>query len=107
MKKQIITWTAIPHGLHGPLGPGGRLGLSVFVSPRLQEDGTPTLGDFQDWLMWPQTVAGVTFKVQFAGGPTIDAHVVSAKPDMDLWAALFASDTPITPFAFEDRTDRL
>lgn len=107
MKKHVITWTAIPHGLHGPLGPGGKLGVSVFASPRLQESGTPTLHDFHDWLVWPQTVASVHFKVRFAGGPTIDAHVVSAKPEMDLWHALFRSDTPITPFVFEDRTDQL
>lgn len=107
MKKQIITWTAIPHGLQGPLGPGGRLGLSVFVSPRLQESGSPTLGDFHDWLFWPETVAGVQFKVHFAGGPTLGAHVASPKPDMELWGALFAHDTPITPFAFEDRTNQL
>ncbi len=107
MKKQVITWTAIPHGPQGPLASGDKLGVSVFVSPRLQESGTPTLGDFPDWLKWPETVAPIGFKVAFAGGPTFDAHVVSARPDMDLWHALFTEMTPIIPFVFEDRTNQI
>ncbi|MDB5058979.1 MAG: putative outer rane channel [Chloroflexi bacterium] len=106
MKKQTITWTAIPHGLHGPFSTDGKLRVTVFVSPRLQENGAPTLNDFPDWLHWPETVAHVKFKVHFAGGPTVNAQVVSDKPDMDLWQALFTPQTPITPFKFEDRTNQ-
>ena len=107
MKKQVITWTAIPRGPHDAVSPADRLGVSVFISPRLQESGSPTLHDFHDWLLWPKTLAGVSFKVHIEGGPTLPAHVISAKPDLELWQALFTSATPITPFAFEDRTDQL
>ena len=51
MKKQIITWTAIPHGLSASPQTGEKvLGVSVFVAPRLEENTPhPILHDFPDF----------------------------------------------------------
>ena len=68
MKKQTITWTAIPNGSDGPLAEGTTLRLSAFVSPRLWNDDAGVakmkLSDFPDFLDWP----AVTLRPAAAGG---------------------------------------
>jgi hypothetical protein len=105
MLKQTIVWTALPHRVDGTPDPGATVRLSAFVAPRLwNDDGTPKmqLSQFPDFLDWPGTVAGASFKVEFEGGPTLDASVTSATPESDLWAALFKPSTDVIPFEFED-----
>jgi hypothetical protein len=105
MLKQTIVWTALPHRAEGPPNPGATLRLSAFVAPRLwNDDGTPRmkLSQFPDLLDWPGAISGATFKVEFEGGPTLDATVTSAAPESDLWEALFNGNTDVIPFEFED-----
>ena len=108
MKKQTIVWTALPKGNDGPLAAGSELHLSVFLSPRLwnsdQNVTSMQLSAFQDFLDWPDAVAGATFKVEFDNGPTLDAVPENVNLRSDLWKALFKSDTTVKPFAFEDMT---
>ena len=105
-----ITWTAIPHGISGPspypLSPGGKLYVSVHVSPRLTSSTSKAqLGDFSDWQSWPTTLAGLTFKVSFAGGPTFQGLKApdGSPPDRGLWQnVVFPPSTLVNSFAFED-----
>jgi hypothetical protein len=105
MLKQTITWTALPNGVDGAPVAGSTVRVSAFVAPRLWNDqsaSTMKLSQFPDFLDWPAVVRGATFKVTFAGGPTLDATVTSAAPESDLWGELFKSDTDVVPFEFED-----
>lgn len=106
MKKQIIIWTALPNGLQGPLGPGAKLRVTAFVSPRLITSGTPVLGEFPSFLHWPHTVEAMRFAVQFQGGPTLHATRVSEDPDPDLWAALFTPTTTVESYVYPDQRNK-
>ena len=67
MSTQNIMWTSLPNGLTVA---GDKLRLSVLVSPRLTANAAAgTLGEFPDFLDWPAKVAGVSFNVEFQGGP--------------------------------------
>ena len=105
MSKQKIMWTALPNGLTRA---GNRLRLSVLVSPRLVSS-TGTLADFPALLDWPTTVSGLTFRVEFQGGPTATASPVTepGNPALDsaAWKALFNAATPVISYAFDDRSD--
>lgn len=100
MTTETITWTALPNGISGSLGPGGKLLLSVYISPQLSAGGTPTLGQFPDFHDWPHTLASVHFAVRFAGGPTLPATPVSAA-DSALWKALFSPTVGVDPYQFD------
>ncbi len=96
----------------------------MFVSPRLQDNSKPVLGDYAlrasdvksgagsevvlDWSALPESVAKLRFKALFRDGLghqlELDADVLPVKRRDDLWSALFNAKTPVTPFAFEDRT---
>jgi len=106
MKKQTVMWTALPNGVVG-----SRLRLSVFVSPRLETDEilpgntTPTLGQFPDFLEWPEKT--LEFSVRFDGSPALPADRVSAPPSLKLWQALFDAKTYVEPYKFKGLHDRL
>ena len=106
MSTQNILWTALPSGLNAA---GDRLLLSVLVSPRLITDGgvDGTLAQFPDFLDWPATIAGMTFHVEFQGGPSFDLRPV-VQPgfpalDSEAWKALFQSGSTVHSYAFDDR----
>ncbi len=106
MSTQNILWTALPAGLNAN---GDRLILSVLVSPRLTPDGgvDGTLGQFDDFLDWPATVAKLKFHVEIQGGPTFDLQpvVLPGFPalDSEAWQALYRRDSTVHPYAFDDR----
>ena len=102
MTTETIIWTALPNGNTEPGGAGGKLRLSVYVAPRLSASarGTQTLAQFPNFLDWPKTLHGVKFEARFAGGPTLQATVVS-KPDSALWKALFAPGVGVDPYTFD------
>ena len=105
MSTTTIMWTALPNGFTAD---GNKLKLSILVSPRLATDGlTGTLAQFPDFLDWPATVAGLTFRVEFQGGPTITANptIEPGFPSLDsaAWKELFNHQTPVTSYAFEDK----
>lgn len=106
MSTQNIIWTALPNGLTPA---GDRLRLSVLVSPRLVAN-TPvgTLAEFLDFVDWPATVGGLTFDVEFQGGPIVPAVQVvePGNPVLDsaAWKALFSTTTPVNSYVFDDRS---
>ncbi len=108
MPSQTIIWTALPNGLDGL--PDGRkiLKLSVFVAPRLR--ATPAEGEtlklWPDFLDWPARMQTASFKVQFAGGPTLDATVDKSKLDSKLWGAIFNPDTFVRAHTFDNYSGR-
>ncbi len=91
MKRQTITWTALPNGVVG-----GDLRLSVFISPRLETDevnpfphppSPPELVQFPDFTLspvfplskyWPDNP--VSFIVLFAAGGPFPATLVDPTP---------------------------
>ncbi len=112
MNTQTITWTALPNGTASVRGET-RLRLSVFVSPRLQSDtASAPLSLFPDFLDWPETLfptddrREVIFRVQFGNGNPILATRVGARPQSDLWRALFTGNTPLEPYEFKNFKDR-
>lgn len=109
MKKQTIVWTALPHRSFGANAAGTKLRLSALVAPRLWNDDPKVkkmkLGDFPDFLNWPQTLIGSTFGVSFNGGPPLPATVVTTPARReDVWQALFDAETTVVPFAFQNMT---
>jgi hypothetical protein len=104
MSMQNIMWTALPNGLTAA---GDRLRLSVLVSPRLITS-SGTLGDFPAFIDWPATVAGLTFQVEFNGGPTVTLSPATepGNPSLDspVWKALFNQSTPVISYGFDDRS---
>ena len=111
MSTQNIMWTALPNGLTSA---GDKLRLSVLVSPRLITNAAVgTLAEFPDFLDWPAKVAGLTFTVEFQGGPSVAASRVTEPgyPALDsaAWKALFNPTNqtiPVKAYAFDDRSDR-
>ena len=106
MSIRNIMWTALPNGLTKA---GDRLQLSVLVSPRLitNTGTTGLLNEFPDFLDWPQTVLGLTFKVEIQGGPTFNVTLPPAAKgalDSPAWVAMFHKDTGVTSYAFDDKS---
>ncbi|HKO63473.1 MAG TPA: hypothetical protein VJV03_20075, partial [Pyrinomonadaceae bacterium] len=102
MEKQTIIFTALPNGRAAD----GSLRLSVFISPRLWSDDPNVpkleLSQFPDFVDWANVISGVTWKVAFDGGPTLNASVESAPPEPLKWNALFKNDTDVIPYRFDD-----
>lgn len=101
MAKQTFIWTALPNGIRD-----GYLHLSTILTPRLTSTrNKPTLEqEFQDLVNWPQTLANMSFRVQFANGPTYEAERVGSPPDPDLWRALFVPGTYVRSYKSEEGT---
>ncbi|MBV9791421.1 MAG: YncE family protein [Chloroflexi bacterium] len=105
MPNQTILWTALPNGISRT---GDRLQLSVFVSPRLvatPSDGR-TLLPTPDLLAWPERMRNARFRLEFGGGPTVEATFNPAVLKPDLWRALFKQTTLVRSHRFDDFTDR-
>lgn len=106
--KQTIIWTALPGGVL-PTAPA-RLRLSVFASPRLQDDGAAPaaerLAQFPELADWPATVSRLSFTFAFQGGGSFTAAPVGPAPESALWQALFPADTPVSPHRFSGYGDR-
>lgn len=102
-KNQQVLWTCLPNGV----SEGGELlQLSVLVSPRLrltQAAGVFELAQFPDFVDWPATLGNVGFTVNF-GADSVAASKISA-PDSSIWQAIFAPETFVRPYDFEDLTD--
>jgi len=98
----------LPNGVTGE-GADRKARLSVFVAPRLRAvEQQALLGSFPDFLDWPNHVqpGEISFDVEIENGPRVHATTVSQPPEPTLWGALFASDTPVESFTFDDFADR-
>lgn len=101
MSEEIV-WTALPNG-HAGQGSGRRLRVSVLVSPRLRGDEPETtLHRFPDFVSWPDTVAKMTFGLQFGTAPSLPAERQGPPPDAALWRMLFPPDTLVRSHQFDD-----
>lgn len=102
MEQQTLIFTALPNGRAAD----GSLKLSVFISPRLWDSVASVkkmkLSQFPDFLPWTTLVGGATWKVDFEGGPTLNATVTGGPLREDIWNALFKPDTDVLPFQFTD-----
>src|SRR5215208_352766 len=106
--SQVVQWVALPNGVTGE-GADRKARLSVFVAPRLRAvEQQALLGSFPDFLDWPNHVqpGEISFDVEIENGPRVHATTVSQPPEPTLWGALFASDTPVESFTFDDFADR-
>src|SRR6185295_20168159 len=97
MEQQTLIFTALPNGRAAD----GSLKLSVFISPRLWDNVASVkkmkLSQFPDFLPWTTLVGGATWKVEFEGGPTLNATVAGGPLREDIWNALFKPDTDVLP----------
>ncbi|QDY75701.1 hypothetical protein [Streptomyces qinzhouensis] len=87
MAASRIVWTPVPAGREG-----GRLKLSVLVSPRLT-GSAPTLAGYPEWLDWP--AQRPRYSLVFGAGPAVAAEVTGPAPRSDLWRQLFPGTTPV------------
>jgi hypothetical protein len=99
-----LVWVALPNGM--TVNAEGRqvARISVFLSPRLR--GGAKLGDFPDFLNWPEQVSAARFEVEVDSGEVIEARIASGPPESALWLALFGADTPVRSHTFDDYADR-
>nr|BFD86755.1 hypothetical protein StreXyl84_61560 [Streptomyces sp. Xyl84] len=105
---QHINWTVLPAGLSDD---GTQARVSVFVAPRLTPPGDPpaegTLGQFEDFLHWPDKVAAATFRFAAESGTPATTTVFAdglvpqgPAPDPTLWASVFPAGTRLEPHTF-------
>jgi hypothetical protein len=109
---QRIIWTALPNGFLP--GKTNVLQISVALSPRLGASATSPsiLGNWPDWVIWPQHTVSFTVKV----GAHIIPHsqvVLAPMPvtlpatPSELWALLFRHNTPVKPYQFSSYSGKL
>ena len=110
MADTLVTWTALPHG-EGPDG----IRLSVYAALRLGYPNGPdggTLADYGIMADWPAVIAGLSFRLVTDSGAVLEPDQMRpdprtpATPDSGSWHALFPANSPVTPFAFTDHSDR-
>ncbi|TRW14457.1 hypothetical protein [Glacieibacterium frigidum] len=116
---QRVVWTACPAGFSRDKR---FLHINLHVSPRLDLPAgiAPTdISHFDAWHDWPATLASARFTVRGLGPDPLKAQI--ARPDGDfwpprdvqgdfvpdsrVWQALFPTDTPVIPHAFDDLRD--
>ncbi|MGK5641216.1 hypothetical protein ACSNOK_23310 [Streptomyces sp. URMC 126] len=99
---ETIRWTVLPDGTAA----GGRLHLTVLVSPRLT--GGSTLDAFAGFRDWPDTLGRYTtaLRIEFrapdatGSGTVVPVEVRQDRyppPDSGLWKALFPPGSPVRP----------
>ncbi len=102
MEKQTFVLTALPNGLDAT----GRARLSVFIAPRLWSDDPAIeqrlLSDYPDLIDWPDRVAAIGWSARIEGAAPVALDIETDWLKPTLWRALFAADTRVRPFLFED-----
>ncbi|HSY34590.1 MAG TPA: hypothetical protein VK814_02455 [Acidobacteriaceae bacterium] len=102
MASQTFIFVALPNGL----GASGKLKLSVYLAPRLDDGGT--LAAFPDMLAWPQLIQAHGLQFQIACGAknaTVAVDTSVLRPDV--WQAIFAPDTFVEAYQIPDFTSGL
>lgn len=102
MAKQTILWTVLPYGRVTDGELAGSFRVSVVVSPRLVPSAPDeqVLEAFPEFLDWPATLATAELALQL-GSATVPL-VPQNSGDSVLWGKLFATDTPVAGFEFQD-----
>ncbi|WP_443750561.1 hypothetical protein [Asticcacaulis solisilvae] len=91
-----VVWTLCPNGRDT----SGRMHLSAFVAPQLKVDptGKTTLLTPTAWQNWPKTLGTISISVMVAGQPVPLPLKPVSKVSIDIYSALFPSDTPVVSF---------
>lgn len=103
MDKARVNWIALPNGIKG-----GYLRLSIFLAIRLHSSSEQTeLDTFDEFTRWPETIrerlAGVHIATDLGSSGEIPIPQACLDTlDLDLWTALFPSDTLVRSFKFND-----
>lgn len=102
MAEQTFIFVVLPRA---PAS-GGKLGLSVLLTPRLA--GAPTLASFPDLLSWPQRIAdhGLTFELA-SGARTATVAVDRSVLRPDVWSRILGPETVVDEYRIPDFADRL
>ncbi|MBI2708530.1 MAG: hypothetical protein HYX34_02385 [Actinobacteria bacterium] len=87
---QTVLFTAVPNGYDRGTD---TYRVSIVVSPRLTSDSDTTLATFPDWVDWPATAGGITWKLRFPNIPKLVTLTPASSPSSQRWAALFPSTT--------------
>jgi hypothetical protein len=99
--QQSVLFTVIPRGVTLD----SARPVSIFVTPRLS--GDPTLSSFPDWRHWTTLLRdnGLTIDLVCAAATqTVQVDTSVLRPA--LWEALFADDTLVNPYTFDDYSNR-
>ncbi len=99
--EHTILYT-LPRGIH--LG-GGKLPVSVLVSPRLM--GGSKLGEFPDWLNWTALLKKRGLQLTLRSGThevTVPVDTKVLRPE--LWEAIFKEDTLVRSYQYPDYAGR-
>jgi hypothetical protein len=102
MASQTLTFVVLPRQ---PVA-GGKLALSVLLTPRLA--GAASLVSFPDFLNWPQQLLDHGVRFTFNGGgtdATVPIPVSQLRPD--IWQRLFTPQTYVDTHAVPDLTQDL
>lgn len=102
MAKQTILWTVLPFGRVEDGEHAGLRRVSLVASPRLTPEAADEqeLAAFPEFLDWPATVA--TAEMALTIGQDTFPLLPLSKGDPELWGKLFARDTPVAGFEFQD-----
>ena len=93
MARQTLTFVVLPNGSAA----GGKLRLSVYMTPRLE--GAATLKGFPDLLHWAALVESHGLRFRFASGSksaTVGVDQAVLRPD--LWDTIFEPSTYVEKF---------
>lgn len=97
-----LTLIAIPKGLSG----SGTLEVSLVVAPRLT--GSHVLGAFPLMQGWTEILARQRPGIKLRFGDAVVEATPRYEPlRPDIWLELFTAETPVEPFAFDDRSKSL
>jgi hypothetical protein len=102
MPSQTLVFIALPNGFAAP----GRVGLSLYLTPRL-DDGA-TLDKFPDLLNWTSLIKdkGLAFSLA-CGTKTTTVAVDGSHLNPQLWSAIFKPDTFVAPYEVSGVANRL
>lgn len=106
---QKILWTLLPNGVRKE-GEKRFLRMSVFISPRLGEQGKDayTLEQFPLFVDWPARLKQATFGVAFDNGPTLNVQLTKPEVlDAKLWSDIFKKNTLVYGHVFKDHREEL
>ena len=102
MPSQTFLFVALPNGIT----PQKTLGVSVYMTPRL-DDGS-TLASFPDMLNWPELVATYGLQLQFScAGKSQTVAVDQSVLRPDIWQEIFKPDAFVEPYRVPDFDQRL
>src|SRR5579859_1170885 len=102
MAQQTLTFVVLPNGLSST----GRLGVSIYLAPRLEQGAT--LSQFPDILHWTDLLRnrGLEFKLS-SNGHTAQVPIDRSVLRPAIWHKIFTRKTFVAPYQIPDYDNRL